>query len=64
MLRCVCLKALCSISHSLLVQAFGSFPCELSVLDIEAELDWDPAVGNINQAPVSLYDDGGVLYFK
>ena len=38
--------------------------CELSVLDIEAELDWDPAVGNINQAPVSLYDDGGVLYFK
>ena len=34
------------------------------MLDIEAELDWDPAVGNINQAPVSLYDDGGVLYFK
>ena len=47
-----------------ILQAFGSFPCELSVLDIEAELDWDPAVGNINQAPVSLYDDGGVLYFK
>ena len=55
---------MCSLSHCLVLKAFGSFPCELSVLDIEAELDWDPAVGNINQAPVSLYDDGGVLYFK
>ena len=34
-------------------------------LDIEAEYGLGgPAVGNINQAPVSLYDDGGVLYFK
>ena len=35
---------LASITHSLVLlcwQAYGSFPCEISVLEIENDLDWD-----------------------
>ena len=45
-------------------QAYGSFPSEVSVLEIDNDLDWDPAVSTISASPVSLYDDGAVLYFK
>ena len=36
----------------------------MSVLDIEQEMDWNPAVSNVNHAPLSLYDDGGIIYYK
>ena len=34
------------------------------MLDVEAKLIWDPPVAKLDQAPMSLCDDGGVVYFK
>ncbi|XP_019853184.1 PREDICTED: ubiquitin carboxyl-terminal hydrolase 47-like [Amphimedon queenslandica] len=45
-------------------KGLGSFPAEISCLDIENELEWDPAIQSISQTPFSLYDDGGVIYYK
>ena len=45
-------------------KASGSFPCEMSVLDIESELEWNPTVTTISSMPLSIYDDGSILYFK
>ena len=45
-------------------QAYGSFPCEMSVLDIENDLEWNPAVSTISSIPLSIYDDGSILYVK
>ena len=45
-------------------KAYGSFPCEMSVLDIESELEWNPTVTTISSMPLSIYDDGSILYFK
>ena len=48
----------------LCMQAFGSFPCEMSVLDLESDLEWNPEVSTINSSPLAIYDDGAILYFK
>lgn len=45
-------------------QAYGSFPCEQSVLDIEKDLDWNPQVTSVTSMPLSIYDDGSIIYFK
>lgn len=51
--------------HSLLpLQGYGSFPCEMSVLEIEDDLDWNPSVQTISSMPLSIYDDGSIVYFK
>jgi len=46
------------------VQSYGSFPSEISVLEIESDLDWDPTVSSVSTSSLSLYDDGAVLYYK
>ena len=45
-------------------KAYGSFPCEMSVLDIENDLDWNPTITTVTSMPLSIYDDGSILYFK
>ena len=45
-------------------KAYGSFPCEISVLDIEDDMEWNPNVSFISSMPLSIYDDGAVLYYK
>ena len=47
-----------------LIQGTGSFPADISVLEIESDLDWNPAIKSTSQSPFSLYDDGGVVYYK
>ena len=34
------------------------------MLDVESDLDWDPAIRSISSSPFSFYDDGGVVYYK
>jgi ubiquitin carboxyl-terminal hydrolase 47 len=36
----------------------------MSVLEIESELEWNPTVTTISSMPLSIYDDGSILYFK
>ncbi|XP_066962860.1 ubiquitin carboxyl-terminal hydrolase 47 isoform X1 [Macrobrachium rosenbergii] len=42
----------------------GTFPCDMSVLDISEELDWMPRVGQLNQRPLYILDDGAMMYFR
>ncbi|XP_068203218.1 ubiquitin carboxyl-terminal hydrolase 47-like isoform X2 [Palaemon carinicauda] len=42
----------------------GTFPCDMSVLDISDELDWTPRVGQLNQRPLYILDDGAMMYFR
>ena len=40
------------------------FPCTISVLDIHHELDWNPIVNRITDYPLSIKEDGSVMYYK
>ncbi|KAI0224053.1 Ubiquitin carboxyl-terminal hydrolase 47, partial [Lamellibrachia satsuma] len=42
----------------------GTFPCDVSVLDIQQELEWNPNVSCTNSWPLSVVDDGAVLYYR
>lgn len=42
----------------------GTFPCELSVLEMQSELDWNPRVENLGEWPLYINDDGAVLYYR
>ena len=42
----------------------GSFPCDMSVLDINTELDWNNHTGPLDQRPLYILDDGHVIYFR
>ena len=44
------------------VRARGTFPSDTSVLEM-AEQDWNPKVRLLNQFPVHLSDDGGVIFY-
>ena len=52
------------VEHVMFAKAHSSFPCELSVLDLEDDLEWNPNVSSISSMPLSIYDDGAVLYYK
>lgn len=45
-------------------QARGTFPYEMSVLDVPTELEWNVQVLSLNIWPLSLCDDGLVLYYR
>lgn len=42
----------------------GTFPCDMSVLDIPLELDWMPRPGPLDQRPLYIMDDGAMVYFR
>ena len=52
------------LENVMYAKAHGSFPCEISVLDLEDDLEWNPNVSSISSSPLSIYDDGAVLYYK
>lgn len=42
----------------------GTFPCDMSVMDITNDLDWTPRTGLLDQRPLFIMDDGAVVYFR
>ncbi|ESP03989.1 hypothetical protein LOTGIDRAFT_206027 [Lottia gigantea] len=40
----------------------GTFPCELSVLEVDTEVDWNPPCVKLSQ--LYICDDGHVIYYK
>ena len=46
------------------VQGRGSFPCEVSILEIQEELDWNPQVTVLSVWPLYICDDGAVIYYR
>uniref|UniRef100_A0A646QG70 Ubiquitin carboxyl-terminal hydrolase 47 n=1 Tax=Hemiscolopendra marginata TaxID=943146 RepID=A0A646QG70_9MYRI len=45
-------------------KAQGTFPCEVSLLTIQKDLDWNPQVVNLNLSPLYICDDGHIIYYK
>jgi ubiquitin C-terminal hydrolase len=42
----------------------GTFPYDISVIEVDKDMDWDPNVSQISQWPLSIVDDGAVLFYK
>ncbi|XP_018115793.1 ubiquitin carboxyl-terminal hydrolase 47-like isoform X2 [Xenopus laevis] len=42
----------------------GTFPCDISVLEIHQDLDWNPKVSTLNAWPLYISDDGAVLFYR
>lgn len=45
-------------------QGRGTFPCDISVLDIHQDLDWNPKVSTLNVWPLYICDDGAVIFYR
>lgn len=45
-------------------QGRGTFPCEISVLEIHQDLDWNPKVSTLNVWPLYICDDGAVIFYR
>ncbi|XP_029701548.1 ubiquitin carboxyl-terminal hydrolase 47 isoform X1 [Takifugu rubripes] len=42
----------------------GTFPCDISVLEIQQDLDWNPKVSTLNVWPLYICDDGAVVFYR
>ncbi|KAF5276470.1 hypothetical protein FQA39_LY06539 [Lamprigera yunnana] len=43
----------------------GSFPCDMNILDIQTELEWNHNVHSISENwPLSIYQDGSVFLYR
>uniref|UniRef100_A0A673G1B1 Ubiquitin carboxyl-terminal hydrolase 47 n=1 Tax=Sinocyclocheilus rhinocerous TaxID=307959 RepID=A0A673G1B1_9TELE len=42
----------------------GTFPCDISVLEIHQDLDWNPKVSTLNVWPLYICDDGAVIFYR
>uniref|UniRef100_A0A8C5HBE9 Ubiquitin carboxyl-terminal hydrolase 47 n=1 Tax=Gouania willdenowi TaxID=441366 RepID=A0A8C5HBE9_GOUWI len=42
----------------------GTFPCDISVLEIHQDLDWNPKVSTLNVWPLYICDDGAVVLYR
>ncbi|XP_063802500.1 ubiquitin carboxyl-terminal hydrolase 47 isoform X3 [Pseudophryne corroboree] len=42
----------------------GAFPCDISVLEIHQDLDWNPKVSTLNGWPLYISDDGAVIFYR
>ncbi|XP_072288122.1 ubiquitin carboxyl-terminal hydrolase 47-like isoform X1 [Pyxicephalus adspersus] len=45
-------------------QARGTFPCDMSVLEIHQDLDWNPKVTTLNAWPLYISDDGAIIFYR
>ncbi|KAK6472595.1 ubiquitin carboxyl-terminal hydrolase 47-like isoform X2 [Huso huso] len=42
----------------------GTFPCDISILEIHQDLDWNPKVSTLNVWPLYICDDGAVVFYR
>uniref|UniRef100_A0A8D0G9B7 Ubiquitin carboxyl-terminal hydrolase 47 n=1 Tax=Sphenodon punctatus TaxID=8508 RepID=A0A8D0G9B7_SPHPU len=42
----------------------GTFPCDISVLEIHQDLYWNPKVTTLNVWPLYICDDGAVIFYR
>ncbi|XP_052457036.1 ubiquitin carboxyl-terminal hydrolase 47-like [Carassius gibelio] len=42
----------------------GTFPCDISLLEIHQDLDWNPKVSTLNVWPLYICDDGAVIFYR
>jgi len=42
----------------------GFFPCDMSVLSIHTELEWNPKAPSLESWPIQITEDGGVIFYR
>nr|XP_053631124.1 ubiquitin carboxyl-terminal hydrolase 47-like [Cherax quadricarinatus] len=42
----------------------GTFPCDMSVMDITNDLDWTVRSSQLDQRPFYILDDGSMIYYR
>lgn len=42
----------------------SGFPCDMNVLNIHSELDWNKTVTHLESWPWQVYDDGSVIFYR
>lgn len=42
----------------------STFPCDMNVLNIQNELDWNRNITHLENWPWQIYDDGSVLFYR
>ena len=42
----------------------GSFPCEMSVLGVHTELDWNSQITSLDSWPLNIFEDGHVILYR
>ncbi|GLH00204.1 Ubiquitin carboxyl-terminal hydrolase 47 [Gryllus bimaculatus] len=60
------LAALSDIPEANLEFAKGqsSFPCDMSVLSIHSDLEWNPPTDKLDVWPLNIYEDGHVFFYR
>ncbi|XP_014675692.1 PREDICTED: ubiquitin carboxyl-terminal hydrolase 47-like [Priapulus caudatus] len=53
--------AACDVSYA---KSRGTFPCDISLLDVDTEMEWNPDTQQLNYWPLFISDDGAVIYYK
>ena len=53
-----------SCSHPFSPQGRGTFPCDISFLDIPQDLDWNPKVSTLKDRTLNISDDGAVIFYR
>ena len=46
------------------LQGRGSFPFEVSALDVHEDLEWNPSGDSLRHFPIMVNDDGAMFYFR
>ncbi|KAK2720979.1 ubiquitin carboxyl-terminal hydrolase 47-like isoform X2 [Artemia franciscana] len=47
-----------------IAKPLGYFPCDMSLLKIDSDLDWERKVRSIEDSPYSINEDGGILFWR
>ncbi|KAF4523652.1 hypothetical protein B566_EDAN013246 [Ephemera danica] len=42
----------------------GSFPCDISVLSVNTDLEWNPPTNSLNSWPLNIFEDGHVILYR
>lgn len=48
----------------LIFQGRGTFPYDVSLLEINSDLDWNPPVSTLSMWPLYICDDGCLIYYR
>ncbi|XP_069705284.1 ubiquitin carboxyl-terminal hydrolase 47 isoform X2 [Periplaneta americana] len=52
------------VEHIEFAKGQGSFPCEMSVLGIHTELDWNSQTTSLDSWPLNIFEDGHVILYR
>ncbi|GFR69512.1 ubiquitin carboxyl-terminal hydrolase 47 [Elysia marginata] len=52
------------VEHVEIAKAKGTFPCEVSVLEVQTYLEWNPHASDLKDWPLYICDDGNIIFFR